>query len=30
MLAADEIAKVYPRIASHIRVNRNEYALTRD
>ena len=29
VLAADEIAKVYPRIAEHIRVNRNVYALTR-
>jgi thymidylate synthase ThyX len=30
MLAADEIGRVYPRIAEFIRVNRNEYALTRD
>jgi len=30
MLAADEIEKIYPSIAKHIRVNRNEYALTRD
>ncbi len=30
MLAADEIEKVYPRIAKHIRVNRNTYSLTRD
>jgi thymidylate synthase ThyX len=30
MLAADEIERVYPAIARYIRVNRNEYALTRD
>lgn len=30
MLAADEIERVYPQIAKYIRVNRNEYALTRD
>jgi thymidylate synthase ThyX len=30
VLAADEISRVYPTIARFIRVNRNEYALTRD
>jgi thymidylate synthase ThyX len=30
ILAADEIVRVYPRIAHYLRVNRKEYALTRD